>query len=168
MLENLTVALKDPESKTGILDDWTWLIGREKRLVLLTAAGDAFVRDFNDGAIHFLNVSAGELVRIAETIEAFHKLLMDAEFVDEYLCPDFVEHMRAHGMVLKRDEIYSYRHPLSLGGEVTLENIEIANVEVHLAIAGQIARQIADLPDGARITKLDIKLPRNKPWWKFW
>jgi hypothetical protein len=37
MLDRLTVTLKDPERKSGILSDWTWLIGPEKRPCLLPA-----------------------------------------------------------------------------------------------------------------------------------
>ena len=80
MLAHLSVELEDLERRTGLLDDWTWLIGPEKRPLLLTAAGDAFVQDVRD----------------------------------------------------------------------------------------EIARQIADLPEGAPITKLDLKMPKKKPWWKFW
>jgi hypothetical protein len=168
MLPYLTVDLNDAERRTGLLDDWTWLLGPEKSPLLLTVSGDAFVLDVRDETVHFLNVSAGEVFQIAQTREAFKALLDDPAFVEEYLCLHFVEHLRARGMVLKRNEIYSYRLPLSLGGEVSADNIDMVDAEVHFSIAGQIARQIADLPEGAPITKLDLNMPKKKPWWKFW
>jgi len=168
MLPDLTVDLKDPERSTGLLDDWAWLLGPEKRPLLLTASGDAFVLDVRDETVHFLNVSAGKVFQIAQTREAFKTLLDDTAFVEEYLCPYFIEHLRARGMVLKRNEIYSYRLPLSLGGEVSADNIDMVDAEVHFSIAGQIARQIADLPEGTPIAKLDLKIPKKRSWWKFW
>jgi hypothetical protein len=39
---------------------------------------------------------------------------------------------------------------------------------VHLSVAGQIARQLKDVPDGAPVGRLDIRTPSRKPWWKFW
>jgi len=168
MRPHLTVELADLEHRTGLLDEWAWLIGPEKRPLLLTAAGDAFVQDIRDETVHFLNVSAGSIFHIAQTREAFKTLLDDFSFVEEYLCLHFVEHLRGRGKVLKRNKIYSYRLPLSLGGEVSADNIDMVDAEVHFSIAGQIARQLADLPVGAPITKLDLKMPKKKPWWKFW
>jgi hypothetical protein len=168
MLDKLTVTLRDPERQADILSDWTWLIGSAKRPLLLTAAGDAFVQDLGDGSVHYLNVNAGQVSRIAETTQAFEHLLHDAVFVDAYLCPHLVDDLRRRGMVLKQNEIYSYRIPLALGGKVGADNIDIANAEVHFSIAGQIARQIVDLPAGTPIRKIDVGMPRVKPWWKFW
>lgn len=168
MLEHLTVALPSSASKDRILSDWTWLIGAQKQPFLLTAAGDAFVQDTSDGSIHFLDVGAGQLIRIADSAQAFEHLLGDRAFVDGYLCPDLVGLLRAKGMVLQPGQIYSYRVPPALGGERTLENIETSSVGVHFSIAGQISRQIAGLPVGTPITNIEIKLPGEKPWWKFW
>jgi hypothetical protein len=164
MLENLTVI----PDKPGILGDWTWLTGTGKRPLLLTAAGDAFVQDQGDGSVHFLNVSTAQIFQVAESAQAFDALLADPAFVEEYLCPHFVDHLRTLGKVLKRNQIYSYRVPLSLGGEVSADNVDVTNLEVHFSIAGQIARQIAGLPSGTPITGIRIAPPSPKPWWKFW
>jgi hypothetical protein len=47
-LNDLTVNFRhlDP---MALLDDWRWLIGERKRAVLITALGDAFVQDPDDG-----------------------------------------------------------------------------------------------------------------------
>jgi hypothetical protein len=168
-LEALLVRISDLGSQTNILTEWTWLIGTQKRPFLFSALGDAFVQDMHDGAIDFLDVSAARLSRIAETADTMEKLLCDPAFVETYLCPQIVKDLRTQGRLLKSNQIYSFRVPLSLGGEITLHNIEIADVEVHFSITGQIERQIADLPEGARISGMKIEgLSNTKPWWRFW
>jgi hypothetical protein len=52
--DHLVVALS-LKAKARILDEWTWLIGIEKRPILVTACGDVFVENSLNGTIHFLN-----------------------------------------------------------------------------------------------------------------
>jgi hypothetical protein len=168
-LENLLIWPGDLSCQANMLDEWTWLIGSQKRPFLFSAFGDAFVQDMHDGAIEFLDVSAAHLSRIAETAEAMEKLLCDPAFVETYLRPHIVEDLRSRDRLLKPNQIYSLRIPRSLGGDVTLENIEIIDVEVHFSITGQIERQIADFPEGTAISGFKFEgLRKAKPWWRFW
>ena len=47
-LADLTVDV-DHLDRDRLLDDWRWLIGSAKRLVLVSAIGDAFLQDTDDG-----------------------------------------------------------------------------------------------------------------------
>lgn len=151
------------------MDEWTWLIGTGKRPILVTACGDIFIEDPLAGTIYFLDVSAPELSLVAETEEAFEVSIAEPSFIQTYLHPDRVEMLRADGLILKKDQVYSFRTPLSMGGEFGIENIEIADVEIHFSITGQIECQIADIPVGTAITGIRIdRMPTTKRWWKFW
>jgi hypothetical protein len=169
VLAHLFVTTLSPKAKASLLDEWTWLIGIEKRARLVTACGDIFVEDSLKGTVHFLDVSAPELSLVAETKEAFEALLVEPSFIDMYLHPERVEMLRAKGLLLKKDQVYSFCTPLSLGGQISADNIDVTDVEVHFSIAGQIESQIADVPVGAPITDVEIRrTPRTKSWWKFW
>lgn len=166
--EHLVVTLS-PESSACILDEWTWLIGMEKRPILATACGDVFVEDTLNGTIYFLNVSVPEFSQVAATKQAFEKLFVEPSFVDDHLHPDLVAMLRGENLVLKENQIYSFSKPLSLGGKITPKNIEITDVEVHFSLAGQIESQIFDIPVGSPISGIKIGRPPNtKRWWKFW
>ena len=166
---DLLVTTLSPKAKASILDEWTWLIGAGKRTSVVTACGDVFIEDSLDGTIHFLDVSDPELIPVAETKQAFELLLAEPSFVDTYLYPDRVEMLRANGLLLSEAQVYSFRHPLSLGGEISAENIEATDVEVHFSFAGQIEAQIVDIPEGAPVTGIKInRVPNTKSWWKFW
>lgn len=168
-LAQLLVTTLSPKAKASLLDEWAWLIGVGKRPSLVTACGDIFIEDSREGTIHFLDVSVPELSLVAETKQAFELLLAAPSFVETYLRPDRVEMLRAKGLVLKEDQVYSFRTPLSLGGQMSVDNIDVTDVEVHFSIAGQIESQLANIPVGTPITGIKIsRLPNPKSWWKFW
>lgn len=166
---DLLVATLSPQAMESILDEWTWLIGIEKRPLLVTACGDVFIEDLLERTIHFLNTSAPDLSIVTETRQRFELLLAEPSFVETYLHPDRVEMLRGKGLFLKKDQIYSFSTPLSLGGLISADNIDITNVEVHFSVAGQIECQIADIPVGMPVTGIKInRMPSKKRWWKFW
>jgi len=168
-LAHLCVTTLSLKAKASLLGEWTWLIGAGKRPSLVTACGDIFIEDSLKGTVYFLDVSSPELSLVAETKQAFELLLAEPSFVETYLHPERVEMLRAKGLFLKGDQVYSFRTPLSLGGQIGAENIDVTDVTVHFSIAGQIESQIADIPVGSPITDIKIdRMPRAKSWWKFW
>ena len=56
-------------------------------------------------------------------------------------------------------QVYAFSTPPALGGEVTVENAEVADLEVHLSLMGQLHRQIADLPEGTPISEIRLEGP---------
>ncbi len=155
-LDDLTVNFNHLQ-REAILDDWRWLIGTSKQPILLSAVGDAFLQDPDDGSVHLLDVGAGEVGFIADSVEAFKPLLSDSQFVTDYFLPGLVVKLRSAGKTLQPGEIYSYTKPLALGGELSVENLEATDIPVHFSVLGQIYRQIADLPEGATIGEVKIE-----------
>ena len=66
--------------------------------------------------------------------------------------------MAAHqsGLVLSEANVYSFKLPPVLGGQFEISNIEATNFVVSTNIAGQIHKQVKDLPEGAQITGFSI------------
>jgi hypothetical protein len=86
---------------------------------------------------------------------------------------DVVDGQAALGMKPEKDQCLSFKHPPALGGELEPDNIEVSDVWVHFSIAGQLLRQIKDVPAGTRITDIVVEGPgatvrRKRPWWRFW
>jgi hypothetical protein len=69
-LSDLTVNVADVDQER-LLDDWRWLIGPSKRLVLVSAIGDAFLQDEADGTIHLLDTTAGSCRLVAHGADDF-------------------------------------------------------------------------------------------------
>jgi hypothetical protein len=159
-MNDLTVNFSHLERET-ILEDWRWLIGPTKQPILLAAIGDAYVQDPDDDTVHLLDVGAGALELIADSVEEFQELLGDSEFVTGSFVPQIVVNLRNAGKPLEAGQIYSYEHPPVLGGEYSVENMVPTDISVHFSVLGQIHRQVKDLPEGTSISEVKIEVPEG-------
>lgn len=164
-LNDLTVSPQGLDRDT-LLESWYWLIPKQAKPVLITALGDVFVQD-GRGAVHFLNTCSGTVTKIADSGEAFKALLQDAGFVTEYMHPAKIVELRDAGLRLTPGTCYSYKHLMVLGGQDTVDNIEVSSIAIHVDFSGHIHQQVKDLPDGTQIAGTKMMKPKErKPWWK--
>jgi hypothetical protein len=63
-LDDLTVSFSHLD-RDSLLSAWAWLLGPRRLPILVTAAGDAFVQDADDGSVHFLDAEGGCVVAVA-------------------------------------------------------------------------------------------------------
>jgi len=155
-IDDLTVNF-DHLPQTTLLEDWEWLIGTTKQPILLTAVGDAFLKDTVDGSIHWLAVGSADFRPIASDVEEFRSLLTDEAFVLDYFAVEALLALKEAGVTLGPGQIYSLKVPPILGGKYALDNISPTDIAVHFSITGQIYRQVKDLPPGTKITGFEIK-----------
>ena len=154
-LDDLTVSFEHLDRET-LLADWEWLIGPHRLPILITAVGDAFVQDTRDGTVHWLDTVFAELEQVAASDDELRALLGDREFVADRLGVQMFAALRAAGMELGPDQVFSLQVPPALGGEPTVENVGIVSLRVHFSLSGQLHRQLAELPEGAEITGFRI------------
>jgi hypothetical protein len=154
-LDDLTVDFRHLDRRS-LLQEWEWLIGSTKLPILLTASGDAFVQDVEDGSVYVLDTGDGSIHRVASSVENFQSLLGKRDFVANYFAVQMVGDLVAGGQHLSPGQIYSYKQPLVLGGECVLDNIERTDIAIHFSIAGQIHRQVAGLPAGTHVAGASI------------
>ncbi len=154
----------------AVLDDWRWLVGPKVQLWRVTKAGDALLRDPQDGSIHFLDVMSGKVEQIAADQAAFESAVASGDNADRWLMPEIVDGQSALGMSPGANECLSFKHPPVLGGQIDPDNFEACSILVHFSIAGQLHQQVKDLPPGTKIGEIKIEEPGtgNRPWWKFW
>lgn len=167
-VDDLTVNISHL-SQRELLSDWRWLIdkskvafmswisGPSKLPILVTAAGDVFVQDRFTKSVHFLDVTQGSLSLAASSLDEFKELLKDRQFVERYFSVEMINALRKVGLSLTGKQIFSYKVPPVLGGEFEVENIEATDISVHFSIAGQIHRQVANLPVGTPINRIRLR-----------
>lgn len=151
-LDDLTVTFSNSNSDR-LTEDWRWLLGTDKKVLLISAIGDLFLTDIGK-KVYWLDVGGGELKLVADTIEDFEEKLKNIEQVNEWFMIDLTTDLRLSDKKLKDGQLYSYKKLPILGGDYTVDNFEPTDIEVHFSFAGQIHRQIKDLPDGTRIDKI--------------
>lgn len=133
-----------------LLESWNWLIGNDKRPILISSIGDLFLADEN-GICYWLNVGEGILERIAESVEEFKVKLNNNEQVDEWFLIGLVEKLKENGLELRDNHLYGYKKLPVLGGEYEPDNFELTDIEVHFELSGQIHKQIKYLPEGTKV-----------------
>jgi hypothetical protein len=146
---DLTINLSNIDTE-DIKSCWEWLLKDISQILMISKLGDMFLEG-NDKAVYWLATEIGELNKIADDVPSFRRLLQDENNIEEWFLPLFIKELIAKGMILKPDEVYSYKLLPVMGGEYAVDNIEPTNISVHFAITGQILEQIKKLPSGTQV-----------------
>ena len=151
-LDELTIKFQ-ADISDRLTEDWIWLIGTNKKVILISAIGDMFLASDN-GNIFWLDVGQGKLEMVAVDKKEFEHKLTNIEQINEWFLIDLTTQLQQSDKKLKEGQLYSYIKLPVIGGEYSVDNFEPIDLEVHFGFAAQIHQQIKDLPDG---TKVNIK-----------
>ena len=154
-LNDLTVSFTHLP-REALLQDWAWLIGTRRFPILVTALGDAFVEDADDGSVHLLSAGAGTISKVSDDVSSFRRLLTDRAFVQDNFVPGVVAKLRDSGRSLGRGQLYSYRVPPVLGGQYSADNLEPTDIGVHFSLLGQINQRTHDVPEGTVVSGVKL------------
>src|SRR5436190_23818333 len=103
---------------TDIRSSWRWLLDNQKNVVLVSSIGDMFLES-NDNSIYWLDIGMAELTCVAESLAEFQKLLLDEETITNWFLPDLIHQLVEDGKILKENEVYSFKNPPILGGDLS-------------------------------------------------
>jgi hypothetical protein len=156
-LSDLTIKFQT-EISDRLTEDWAWLIGTNKKAILVSAIGDMFLTNDN-GNIFWLDVGQGKMEMVAADKNEFEKRLTDIEQVNKWFMIDLTTQLRLSDKKLKEGQLFSYKKLPIIGGDYSIDNFEPTDMEVHFSFAGQIHNQIKDLPNGTKIK--DIKFIKS-------
>jgi len=133
-----------------LAEAWAWRLKVPFRPVLFSTLGDMFfARD--DGAVWWLNTGTAELTRVADSIEHFHERLA-TDVADEWFLPALIEKLQLAGKMREAGECYTYvTLPIFAEGKYEVDNLNPVSAAEHFELTGHIHRQIAELPDGAKV-----------------
>ena len=127
--------------------DWVgrlWCLDLDRRV-----RGEPMVVRFEPGQVQWNDTR----MRFAEFIG---KELIDGR--EDLLSEAYYRDWRAQGGAApKPDQCVGFRHPLFLGGEDDIPNLEVADLMVYVSITGQLATQVADLPPGTPIDSIKLR-----------
>src|SRR5688572_2829537 len=91
-----------------ICSDWQWLLKNQYSPIMVSLSGDMFLADKN-AVIFWLDTGKGEIKRIADSTEQFKLSLEDLDNIDEWLMASTVLDLIEAGIVLKENQVYSYK-----------------------------------------------------------
>ena len=138
-----------------LLNEWRWLVPEAMSVHMVSALGDAFLVDASNG-VYWLDAGGAELSRIADSQEHFDVLRQNPHNANQWFAPQLVGNLMSSGQVLGPFQCFSYKVPLTLGGEFQPANFSACDLSVHFHTLGQIQSQVKNLPVGTPISSAKI------------
>lgn len=114
-------------------------------------AEDAFGGQFaiKDGTIARFDPETAEYAQMAEDLAGWCRALLDDfDFQTGYSL--IAEWQRTHGPIGLQERLVP-RTPFVLGGDYAIDNLVALDAAEGMRLRGDLARQLKDLPDGARV-----------------
>jgi len=108
-----------------------WLVNRLGEPVIATP----------DGAIHWLDVGASRLNKVADSREQFAHLLDQGSNADKWLRISIVNACRLAGMTLAPDECYGFKIPPILQGQYDVNNLQPTKLATHYSLLAHLGKQ---------------------------
>lgn len=136
------------------LKAWDWIDFSGKEPFITTCFGDVFF-DSNDG-IYFLDSLGGTLEKVASSKAELQDILNTVDGQDHFLMAELAIAAQENGLSLGEGECLDFKVSPILGGPLTLDNLHVMSFKVALDVAGQIMKQVKDLPPGTKINKVTI------------
>lgn len=102
------------------------------------------------------DVSTDEALKIPASFQDFHNFEL-VDYPNDALDSDlFTEWESAKNREIQPDQCVGYKHPPFLSGLITVDNLQVRNLEVYWGILGQLLVQVRNLPAGAKISQIEI------------
>lgn len=103
-----------------------------------------------------LDPATRDLLQVPATVTEFHNVILVEEGDLAYEETLWTAWLSEHPRGLDYSEVAGWRIPAFLGGELTLENLEIQPASVYWGIAGQLIAKAFGLEPGQRIAGVKI------------
>lgn len=136
------------------LEAWDWIDFSGKTPLITTCFGDVFF-DSEEG-MFFLDSIGGTLERVAGSKQELQEFLNTQDGQDHFLMAALVGLARDTGLILDDGECYDFKVSPALSGAMEISNMQKMTFKVSLHLAGQLVKQIKDLPEGTKISGVKL------------
>jgi hypothetical protein len=143
-----------------LLREWRWLCPQALTVIRRNTYGDLFMKD-EAGSVHMLDVGSGLLTLIAESVPAFTVLAETPEKREEWFAEQEVNAALERGLIPGPGQCIGF-YPPAVSAECDgLNSAYVADLYDNVGWLGDMHRQIANLPDGAKV-RIVVGPPKNK------
>jgi hypothetical protein len=134
-----------------LLSEWSWLCAESVQLIARNGFGDLFLRTAA-GGILFLDVGNGTLNEVAESELSFEELLQNPSKRELWFADHQLESFVERGLKPNRLQCIGLKIPVVFAESTTApDNAYVADLYEHVSFLGDLHRQIANTPDGAKV-----------------
>jgi hypothetical protein len=133
-----------------LLQEWRWLCPHPLKVIARSAFGDLFLED-ETGRVHMLDVGLGEFSLIAKSVSDFEEQAATLEMQEHWFAKKDEDSARARGLIPGPGQCIGFSTPLVFAEAGHPNPAYVIDLYENVGFLGNIHRQIADLPDGAKI-----------------
>ena len=133
------------------LTDYQCLAGMAFTIWIANLFGDLVLINDSGGIVYF-DSSAGSCRQLCDRKEAFISWIDVGNNADDVFMIHLADACKSARLKLGKLQCYSFKKPTILGGEFRPDNVYVCDLTVHYGFMGQLCNQIANLPDGTKIT----------------
>ena len=135
---------------SAINKSWNWTNQIPKEILDINDFGNIIFKS-EEGQVFRICPEELDFSLIANTVEEFKVLKKDKDFIIDWEMKTLIDFSNNHLGALKEDEKFCLKLAGVLGGKYEAENLgKISFLEL-ISFSGNLAKQIKDLPDGAKI-----------------
>jgi hypothetical protein len=134
-----------------IREAWGWVGLEPAEVIAVNLFGNLIIRSI-DGAYWRICPEEWSCKNIASGIDEFNRLSADRKFRVDWEMMRLVELARQKLGELPDGRRYCLKQPAVIGGAYDAANLGTISLAELISFSGHMARQIKDVPDGAKIT----------------
>jgi hypothetical protein len=145
-----------------LLEQWRWLSSDPMTLVARNGFGDMFLRT-TKGTILWLTVGDGTLTEIAESELDFENALAESAKRELWFAEQQLAAFAENGLKPNDLQCVGFKTPVVFAESANVpKNAYIADLYEQVSFLGDLHRQIADSPNGAKV-RLKVSQPPVEP-----
>lgn len=144
-----------------LLEQWRWLCSESVTLLARNGFGDLFLRTV-EGKVIWLNVGSGTVSDVADSESTFRDLLNDPAKRELWLAEQSLETLAERGLRPNEFQCIGFSVPVVFAESANVSNNGyIADLYEQVSFLGNLHRQIANLPNGAKV-RLKVDQPPSQ------
>jgi hypothetical protein len=145
-----------------LLEQWRWLYTEPVTLIARNGFGDLFLRTA-EGKVLCLNVGNGTLAEVAESESSFKDSLKHSDKRKLWFAEQQLEAFASRGLNPNDLQCIGFKVPVVFSESANVpNNAYVADLYEQVSFLGDLHRQIADSPDGAKV-RLKVGQPPAEP-----
>jgi len=145
-----------------LLEHWRWLCAQRVALVARNGFGDLFLRTV-EGKVLRLNVGDGTLTELAESESGFEHSLAESAKRELWFAEQQLAAFAEHGLKPNDLQCIGFNTPVVFAESANVpNNAYVADLYEQVSLLGDLHRQIADTPNGAKV-RLKVGQPPAEP-----
>jgi hypothetical protein len=134
------------------IQSWDWIDFSGKEPFITSCFGDVFFE--SEDGIYFLDTLEGSFERIASSKSNLEAILNTRDGQEHFLMSGLATTAQEYGLKISIGECLDFKVSPVLGGSLEVENIDLMSFKLSLDMAGQIMKQVKDLPPGTKIDQV--------------